>query len=44
VWDGAAKDVVLASTVVLIATLIAEYLRFRSRIRGEVHDPETSVA
>lgn len=42
VWDGAAKDVVLASTVILIATLAVEYVRFRSRIRGEV--PESSVA
>jgi low temperature requirement protein LtrA len=41
VWDGAAKDVVLVSTAVLIATLSAEYLRFRSSIRGEVTDPET---
>ncbi len=36
VWDGAAKNVVLASTVILIATMSAEYLRFRARIRGEV--------
>ncbi len=42
VWDGAARDVVLVATVVLIATLTAEYLRFRARIRGEVPDPETS--
>jgi low temperature requirement protein LtrA len=43
-WDGAAKNVVLASTVVLILTLTAEYMRFRSRIRGEVPDPETAAA
>jgi len=41
VWNGAAKDVVLVSTIVLIATLTAEYVRFRSRIRGEVPDPES---
>ena len=40
-WDGAAKDVVLVSTIVLIATMSAEYLRFRARIRGEVPDPQT---
>ncbi len=44
VWDGAAKDVVLVSTAVLIATLTAEYWRFRARIRGEVPDPETIAA
>jgi low temperature requirement protein LtrA len=43
-WDGAAKEVVLVSTVILIATLTAEYLRFRARIRGEVPDPETATA
>jgi low temperature requirement protein LtrA len=43
VWDGAAKDVVLVSTVIFIATLTAEYLRFRARIRGEVPDPETTA-
>lgn len=43
-WNGAAKDVVLVSTVVLIASLTAEYWRFRARIRGDVPDPETSVA
>ena len=43
-WDGAAKNVVLVSTGILIATLTAEYIRFRSRIRGEVHDPETAGA
>ena len=36
VWNGAAKDVLLVSTVILIATLTGEYLRFRSRIRGKV--------
>ena len=41
VWNGAAKDVVLVSTIVLIATLTTEYVRFRSRIRGEVPDPES---
>ncbi len=35
-WDGAADDVVLGSTLVLMATLSVEYWRFRSRIRGEV--------
>ncbi len=43
-WDGAAKDVVLVSTIVLIATMSAEYLRFRARIRGEVPDPQTQNA
>ncbi|MBT8239659.1 MAG: low temperature requirement protein A [Acidimicrobiia bacterium] len=43
-WDGAARDVVLVSTVVLIATMSAEYLRFRARIRGEVPDPQTQSA
>ena len=43
VWDRAAKDVVLVSTVILIATLIAEYVRFRSRMRGEIPDPDTSA-
>jgi low temperature requirement protein LtrA len=42
-WDGAAKDVVLVSTIVLIATMTAEYMRFRARIRGEVPDPETAA-
>ena len=37
----AGKDVVLASTIILIATMTAEYMRFRARIRGEVPDPET---
>lgn len=41
VWDGAARDVVLVSTLILIVTLTFEYLRFRARIRGEVPDPET---
>jgi hypothetical protein len=44
VWEGAAKDVVLVSTAILIATLIAEYVRFRSRMRGEVSNADTSVA
>jgi low temperature requirement protein LtrA len=44
VWDGAAKNVVLASTVVMMLTMTAEYARFRSRIRGEVPDPETAEA
>ncbi len=44
VWAGAARDVVLVSTIVLIATMTAEYLRFRARIRGEVPDPETAAA
>ena len=43
IWDGAAKDVVLASTIVLIATMTAEYMRFRARIRGEVPDAETAA-
>ena len=43
VWDGAAKNVVLVSTVILIATLAGEYRRFRARIRGEVADPESGV-
>jgi low temperature requirement protein LtrA len=43
-WDGAAKNVVFVSTVILIATLAAEYGRFRARIRGEVPDPETIAA
>ncbi len=34
VWDGAGKNVVLVTTAVLIATLSAEYWRFRDRIRG----------
>jgi low temperature requirement protein LtrA len=42
VWDGAAKNVVLVSTVLLMATMSAEYLRFRARIRGEVPDVETA--
>lgn len=42
-WDGNARDVVLVSTIVLIASLTAEYLRFRARIRGEVPDPDTVV-
>lgn len=41
-WDGASKDVVLVATVVLIATLTVEYVRFRSRIRGEA--PEAAAA
>lgn len=28
IWDGAAKDVVLVSTLILIASLTAEYLRY----------------
>ena len=43
IWDGAAKDVVRASTIVLIATMTAEYMRFRARIRGEVPDAETAA-
>ena len=43
-WDGAAKDVVLVSTIILVVTMTAEYLRFRARIRGEVSDPETAAA
>jgi len=43
-WDGAAKNMVLASTVVLMLTMTAEYARFRARIRGEVPDPETAEA
>ena len=43
VWDGAAKDVVLASTIILIATMTVEYVRFRARIRGEVADVQTSA-
>lgn len=39
-WDGAAKDIVLASTIVLIATMTAEYFRFRARIRGDVPDDQ----
>ncbi len=42
-WDGAAKDVVLVSTIILIAGLSAEYWRFRSRIRGDVPDPEITA-
>ena len=42
-WDGPAKDVVLLSTIILIATLSGEYLRFRSRIRGDVPDPEIAA-
>ena len=41
-WDGAAKNVVLLSTIVLIVTLSLEYLRFRARIRGEVPEVETA--
>jgi len=41
IWDGAAKDIVLVSTIILILTLTAEYLRFRARIRGEITYPET---
>lgn len=41
-WDGAAKDVVLVSTLILITTLAVEYFRFRARIRGEV--PEAVAA
>ncbi|MDH3682756.1 MAG: low temperature requirement protein A [Acidimicrobiia bacterium] len=44
IWGGAAKNVVLVSTVILIATLTAEYIRFRARIRGEVPDPDTTAA
>ena len=44
VWEGAAKDVVLVSTAILIATLTAEYVRFRSRMRGEVSNADTSAA
>jgi low temperature requirement protein LtrA len=40
-WSGPAKDVVLVSTAVLMATMTSEYWRFRTRIRGEVPDPET---
>lgn len=43
-WDGAAKDVVLVSTIVLIATMSAEYWRFRARIRGDVPDPQVQQA
>ncbi len=43
-WNGAAKDVVLVSTLILIATLTVEYFRFRSRIRGEVPAWQESVA
>ena len=43
-WDGAAKNIVFAATVVLMLTMSAEYLRFRARIRGEVPDPETAAA
>ncbi|MBT8240212.1 MAG: low temperature requirement protein A [Acidimicrobiia bacterium] len=43
-WNGAAKDVVLVSTILLIATMSAEYWRFRARIRGEVPDAETQPA
>ena len=42
-WDGAAKDVVLVSTTILIASLTGEYWRFRARIRGDVPDPETAA-
>ena len=44
VWDGAARDVVLVSTIILIATMTFEYARFRARIRGQVPDPETAPA
>lgn len=40
-WDRAARDVVVVATGILIATLTVEYLRFRSRIRGEHDQPET---
>jgi low temperature requirement protein LtrA len=41
VWGGAAKNVVLVSTIVLIATMSAEYLRFRARIRGDVPEADS---
>ncbi|MFT7598818.1 MAG: low temperature requirement protein LtrA [Acidimicrobiales bacterium] len=41
IWDGPAKDVVLVSTLILIASLTAEYFRFRARIRGGFVDEET---
>jgi low temperature requirement protein LtrA len=40
-WSGDAKDVVVVATVILIATLTAEYMRFRSRIRGEFRSEES---
>ena len=42
-WSAPAKDLVLVSTLVLMATLTAEYVRFRSRLLGLEPTPSTAT-